>query len=320
MSIKTKSITLPSGIVFELDSFNKIDFQFPKTKQDYRYSLKIKNVFIKDNIISSIGLDRIFLAVYVNINRNMTQERKSFITVGDILSQCNYKLNRCKPLVFYHVLRSIYFLIDSEFIELEDPDFDFKTVSYKTVIHMKVINNSFMDLDDYTILYYDDYDNIMSRKSNVKKESLLAVYLFVCSNIVRRRRDMLEEEFKDSPSAFWKSLDTTARSLGMSKTTVTECLDILCSEENGHEPLLIMRNLGSIIKKNPDTKKKVINKTPNIYVLNQPGYEKEFEYAKSYLSKTFKTLTFYTTNINTKETEEFYDLPDKEFIELLDNL
>ena len=320
MSIKTKSIILPSGDLFKFDDFAKIDFQFRKNNSEHRYFLKIKNIFVKDNL-TSIGLDRIFLSVYVNICRNMNQEGRSMINIADILKQCGYKLNGHKPLAFYHILRSICFLIDSEFIELENPDLDFETIAYKTIIHIKVINNSFMDLDDYTILYYDDYDNIMSRKSSVKKESLLAVYLYVCSNIVRRRRDMPEEEFKDSPSAFWKSLDTTARSLGMSKTTVVQCLNILCSKENDHEPLLVMENFGSVIKKNSDIKKKVINRIPNVYVLNQPGYEKEFEYARIYISKKMRGARFYKMNNSTKtETEEFYDLPDKEFYELLDNL
>jgi len=77
------------------------------------------------------------------------------------------------------------------------------------------------------------------------------------------------------PEAFWRSMQSMAKDLSMSKDTLNQCLSYLTSNIDDKQPLLIKKEVGSI---QPDPSQPPQN-TPNIYVLNKEGYEQEIEWA-----------------------------------------
>ena len=106
-----------------------------------------------------------------------------------------------------------------------------------------------------------------------------------------KTKDSAKNNSRENPEAFWRSIETMAKDLSMSKDTITQCIHYLTSSIGDQEPLLIKREVGYY---QPDPKRPPKN-LPNIYVLNQEGYEKEIEWAIA------KMLEIY--NVNLLETK-----------------
>ena len=89
---------------------------------------------------------------------------------------------------------------------------------------------------------------------------------------------------KELPEAFYKSITKMASNLNMSKDTINRCLDCLTNSENGNEPLLIKKEVGSIQL----DKSKPPQNVPNIYVHNKSGYDREIQWAINKLLQMYK--------------------------------
>ena len=93
------------------------------------------------------------------------------------------------------------------------------------------------------------------------------------------------------------SITKMASNLSMSKDTINRCLDCLTNNENGNEPLLIKKEVGSI----QTDKSKPPQNVPNIYVLNKSGYDREIQWAMDKLLQMYKVDKFYPMIKNRKE-------------------
>ena len=242
------------------------------------------NEFVRRDICKRFGVNRILLIVYILIDRNKSYENKSYISIGKVLSTCGYKLQKHKPKIFYEVIKAILFLKANYFIET---DFDINTIGYDDFIEIKIIEGNFMPTGSFVRLYSSDFDKIMSLKVNTSNENVLLCYLYISSYIPCRKlnEDGSEKiDAKELPEAFYKSITKMASNLNMSKDTISRCLDCLTNNENGNEPLLIKKEVGSIQL----DKSKPPQNVPNIYVHNKSGYDREIQWAINKLLQMYK--------------------------------
>lgn len=154
---------------------------------------------------------------------------------------------------------------------------DLDSLSYDTGIEIEIIPENFDCAKKFTMITSSQLDTIMMADSSLNKENILLAFLYINSYIgCRSRRDdgTEYENAKDNPEAFFKSLESMAKEISMSKETINQSLDYLTSQ-NEHPALLIRKNVGNIstLKSQPP------KNAPNIYVLNKDGYQQEVKWA-----------------------------------------
>lgn len=278
----------------DMSTFDYLDFATLDSKKylyknDLLYFTRIPNIFIRNNIHKTLGINRIFLIVFVLIDRNRSFEDKSYITIGQVLRHCGYKTFRNKPKVFYEIVKSILFLKENHFIETQ---FNYYSAGYEECIEINIIKENFDAREDFTKLYGKDFDIIMSLNTKVKKECVLQAFLYINSYIGCRPRNedgseaMYNPETK--PEAFWRSIESMAKELSMSKDTITQCIDFLTTSTGDKKALLIKREVGSI-QLDPQKPPKNV---PNIYALNKNGYQQEIEWALRKMLEVYGVSNF----------------------------
>ena len=269
-------------------SLNMKDYKYVNT---YNYFTRIPNMFVQNNLSKTFGINRIFLVVFILIDRNRSFEDFSWITIGDVLRLCNYKLTSRKPRIFYEVVKSLLFLKENYFIET---NFDYHTINYDDCIKIKIISKNFDATSNFTKLYGKDFDTIMMADSSLNRENILVAFLYINSYIGCRPKQNDGSEYenaKDNPEAFYRSIKHMAEELSMSKDTINQCIEYLTKPSDDISALLIKREVGSV---QPDKSKPPKN-VPNIYVLNKEGYKQEIEWALNKMIDLYKTEEFYPT-------------------------
>lgn len=278
----------------DISSFAFFDFATLLTEpKEYSnsvdYFTRIPNIFIQNNISKELGLNRIFLIVYILIDRNRTYEDKSYISIDQVLKLCGYKCTYHKPKIFYEVIKSLLFLKENYFINVS---FDYLTIGYEECIKIEIIKDNFDPKKNFTKLYGKIFDLIMSFDSKITKESLLTTFLYISSYIGCRRKNKDGSEMdnaKDHPEAFWRSIDSMAKELSMSKDTINQCIGYLTQSFNDIPALLVKKEVGSVKPEKDKPPKNV----PNIYVLNKEGYRQEIQWALDKMLDLYKVDEFY---------------------------
>lgn len=251
--------------------FDPLDNKFYDFNNTCNYFTKIPNIFIRTNIKKTYGLNRIFLYVFITIDRNRSLENTSYICIGEVLRKCGYKtIQKNKPKIFFEVVKCLLFMKESNLI---DVDIDIYDTGYEKCIPIRIIHENFDCTKDFTKIYGKQIDSILERETKLNKESLLTSFLYINSYIGCRSDSTKNPQEK--PEAFWRSIDKMANELSMSKDTITQCIDCLTTSTDTNKSLLIKREVGSIQK----DKNKPPQNVPNIYVLNKEGCEQEIEWA-----------------------------------------
>lgn len=283
------SSALTDFITFDFFNFASLDTQKSEYKNNAKYFTRIPNIFIKNNISKVFGLNRIFLVVYILIDRNRSYEDKSYLSIGQVFRYCGYKISRNKPKIFYEVIKSLLFLIENNFIETE---FDYYSIGYEDCIEIKIIKDNFDTSDKFTKIYGTQFDTIMMADSSLNRENILMAFLYINSYIGCRSKkdDGTEyENAKDKPEAFWKSIESMSKELSMSKDTINQCIEYLTTSSECSPALLVKKEVGSV---QPDKTKPPKN-VPNIYVLNKDGYKQEIEWALNKMKEIYEVDEFY---------------------------
>ena len=276
-------------IEFDYFGFASLDTKKLEYKNRSNYFCRIPNIFIQGDIKNDFGVNRIFLIVFILIDRNKTIENKTYISIGQILKICGYKITRHKPKAFYEIVKALLFLKENYLI---DVDFDIYTVGYDDCLEIKIIEKNFIPEKDFTKVYSKDFDKIMTMETNPTKESVLLCYLYILSYIGCRKRNEDGSEksnAKEYPEAFFKSIKHMSEELSMSKDTINQCMEYLTKSTDARNALLIKREVGSV---QPDKSKPPQN-VPNIYVLNKEGYEQEIKWALEKIVQLYGTDEFY---------------------------
>ena len=229
------------------------------------------------NIMVYLAIISIFI-VYILIDKHRSYEDKSYIVISEIFDLCGYKLGKNKPKVFYEIIKCLLFLNESNMIRITS-NFDIYAVRYTDCIQMDIISSNFDATDKFSKITSSQLDFIMMSESSINKENILMAFLYINSYIFIRPKNKNNEEIisdpKSKPEAFFRSMESMAKELAISKDTLNQCIQCLISSSENQKPLLIKREVGSI---QPDPKKPPQN-VPNIYVLNKEGYEQEIEWA-----------------------------------------
>ena len=222
---------------------------------------------------------------------HLTYNIKLIALAGKIFDLCGYKLGKNKPKVFYEIIKCLLFLNESNMIRITS-NFDIYAVGYTDCIQMDIISSNFDATDKFSKITSSQLDFIMMSESSINKENILMAFLYINSYIFIRPKNKNNEEIisdpKSKPEAFFRSMETMAKELAMSKDTLNQCLQYLTSNINNKEPLLIKREVGSI---HPNPKKPPQN-VPNIYVLNKEGYEQEIKWAISKMLEIYNVDSF----------------------------
>ena len=267
------------GIAFQFDFDDIVPINNPYVENKHKeYFARVPNSFIQVDIKKKYHLHRIFYLIYILIDKHRSYEDQSYIVISEIFNLCKYKQTKHKPKIFFEIIKCLLFLHESNMINITS-DFDIHSVGYNECIQMDIIPENFDATDKFSKITSSQLDFIMMSESSINKENILMVFLYINSYIFIRPKNKNNEETisdpKSKPEAFFRSMESMAKELAISKDTLNQCIQCLTSSSENQKPLLIKREVGSI---QPDPKKPPQN-VPNIYVLNKEGYEQEIEWA-----------------------------------------
>ena len=267
------------GIAFQFDFDDIVPINNPYVENKHKeYFTRIPNSFIQVDIKKKYHLHRIFYLVYILIDKHRSYEDQSYIVISEIFNLCKYKQTKHKPKIFFEIIKCLVFLHESNMINITS-DFDIHSVGYNECIQMDIIPENFDATDKFSKITSSQLDFIMMSESSINRENILVAFLYINSYIFIRPKNKNNEETisnpKSKPEAFFRSMESMAKELAISKDTLNQCIQCLTSSTEDKQPLLIKREVGSI---QPNPKKPPQN-VPNIYVLNKEGYEQEIEWA-----------------------------------------
>lgn len=267
------------GIAFQFDFDDIVPISNPYVENKHKeYFTRVPNSFIQVDIKKKYHLHRIFYLIYILIDKHRSYEDQSYIVISEIFNLCKYKQTKHKPKIFFEIIKCLLFLHESNMINITS-DFDIHSVGYNECIQMDIIPENFDATDKFSKITSSQLDFIMMSESSINKENILMAFLYINSYIFIRPKNKNNEETisnpKSKPEAFFRSMESMAKELAISKDTLNQCIQCLTSSSENQKPLLIKREVGSI---QPDPKKPPQN-VPNIYVLNKEGYEQEIEWA-----------------------------------------
>lgn len=240
------------------------------------YFTRFPNNYIQGNIKTKFGVSRKFYITYILIDKYRSYEDYSWLTIRKVLEFYGYKTTKHKPKAFHEILDVLEYMINNNMIQVKQ---DLDSVGYDTGIEIKIIPENFDATDKFSKITSSQLDFIMMSESSINKENILMAFLYINSYIFIRPKNKDNGETmynpESKPEAFWRSMETMAKELAMSKDTLNQCIQCLTSSFGDKKPLLIKREVGSI---QPNPKKPPQN-VPNIYVLNKEGYEQEIKWA-----------------------------------------
>lgn len=267
------------GIAFQFDFDDIVPISNPYVENKHKeYFTRVPNSFIQVDIKKKYHLHRIFYLIYILIDKHRSYEDQSYIVISEIFNLCKYKQTKHKPKIFFEIIKCLLFLHESNMINITS-DFDIHSIGYNECIQMDIIPENFDATDKFSKITSSQLDFIMMSESSINKENILMAFLYINSYIFIRPKNKNNEEIindpKSNPEAFFRSMESMAKELAISKDTLNQCIQCLTSSSENQKPLLIKREVGSI---QPDPKKPPQN-VPNIYVLNKEGYEQEIEWA-----------------------------------------
>lgn len=252
------------------------------------YFTRFPNKYIQCNIKKDFGVSRKFYITYILIDKYRSYEDYSWITIRKILDFYGYKTNKNKPKAVYEILDVLEYMINNRMIEVKQ---DLDALSYDTGIEIKIIPENFDSAKNFAKLTSSQYNTIMMAESSLNRENLLMAFLYINSYIGcrKKREDNTDcDEVHENPEAFYKSIKHMSEELSMSKDTINQCLSYLTESKDERNALLIKREVGTV---QPD-KSKPPKTVPNIYVLNQQGYEQEIEWAIQKMLELYKVDSF----------------------------
>lgn len=281
---------------YDFYDFKKIENPNIEYKNDNLFFSRIPNEFIQTSIFDTYGLHRIFLVVWILIDRHRSLEDFSYLMIREIIEICGYKCTRQKPKIFNEILKCILFLDTSGYIEL-DP-IDPYTITYDRCITLKIIAQNFDTSKHFTKIHNNEIDSILctthlltENKIRTNRENILTSYLYIKSYIGSRKNNQVDdnkEDYDTNPLAFWKSVQKMSEDLSMSKKTIGDCINYLTTSTDNNESLLIKHETGYI----PQDDNKPPKQAPNIYVLNKEGYEKEIQWALNKIMEIYNVDHF----------------------------
>lgn len=280
------------GMSFQFDFDDIVPINNPYIENKHKeYFTRIPNSFIQVDIKKKYHLHRIFYLVYILIDKHRSYEDQSYIVISEIFNLCKYKQTKHKPKIFFEIIKCLLFLHESNMINITS-DFDIHSVGYNECIQMDIIPENFDATDRFGKITSSQLDFIMMNESSINKENILMAFLYINSYIFIRPKNKDNGETmynpESKPEAFWRSMETMAKELAMSKDTLNQCIQCLTSSFGDKKPLLIKREVGSI---QPNPKKPPQN-VPNIYVLNKEGYEQEIKWAISKMLEIYNVDSF----------------------------
>lgn len=255
------------------------------------YFTRFPNEYIRCNIKKDYGVSRKFYITYILIDKYRSYENYSWITIRKILEFYGYKTTSRKPKAFKEILDVLEYMINNKMIKVSQ---DLDSLSYDTGIEIEIIPENFDCAEKFTMITTSQLNTIMMADSSLNKENILLAFLYINSYIGCRSKkdDGTEyENAKDNPEAFFKSLESMAKEISMSKETINQSIDYLVSGEE-HPALLIRKNVGSI----PATKSHPPKNVPNIYVLNKNGYQREIKWALDKMLEVYGVKNFNKTS------------------------
>ena len=260
-----------------------------QTNQEYFTRMPTK--YIRGNIKKQFGVSRKFYITYILIDRYRSIEDFSWITIRKVLNFYGYKTTSRKPKAFKEILDVLEYMINNKMIEVKQ---DLDSVGYDTGIEIQIIPEYFDHPNKFTKITSSQIDTIMMADSSINKENLLIAFLYINSYIGFRKNENeieninIDDSSTGNPLAFWKSIQSMAKDLAMSRQTITDCIDYLTTSTDTNEPLLIKYETGYI----PHDDNKPPKQAPNIYVLNKEGYEKEIQWALNKMMEIYKVDHF----------------------------
>lgn len=248
-------------------------------------------------------LNRKFYIIYALINSNRTIFGHSYLTVSKVMECYGVDKKTVLPKIgrkfFQEVVDVVSYLETEGYIKLLDPLPEKRSPSlYDYCIQCRLLPKFLKHEEEFTKVSLNQIKIIWSAKKPYNRETIFTVFLYMLYYINFRFSRNNTESYAvrvKMPNAFFRSIENFASDLNNSKDTILQCIEFLTSSE-GHKPLLIKDVVNNRIKGEHVR----IGGTPNIYVLNETGYEQEIQYTRNYLSNALKA----NKNYNKQKKEE----------------
>lgn len=264
-----------------------------------QYFVRIPNKYIRNDIQSKFGLSRKFYMIYILIDRYRSVEGFSWITIRKIMNLYGYKTIRKNTKVFVEILDVLKYMIDNQMIQVKG---NLDSIGCDDVIEIKIIPSNFDCIEKFTKLNANQIDTILESDCGSNKENILLVFLYIASYIGCRKKNDAENKddhnIKNNPNAFWRTIQRMSQDLAMSKKTIADCLKFLTEKHELHDALLIKHEVGYI----PQPGNKPPKNAPNIYVLNQKGYQREIQLAINKMKELYNVDYFIQKEKKTENT------------------
>ena len=249
---------------------------------------RVPNHFIQCNIHKVYGLSRSFYVVYLLIDKYRTRENYSWITMREILDFYKYKIGKNRPKAVDEILDVLNYMVQEQMIEIHQ---DLDRIGYKEGIKIRIIPENFAPTSNYAIITDSQFDAISDIDASPKeRESVLVTFLYVSSYIQHRKKIDSGNDYvwaSENPEAFYGSVDKMAKTLGMSKSTISKSLKYLTSPIGDRKALLAKKSTRTIRFYSKDKP----NRMGNIYALNNPGYHQELQWAFDKMIKIYYAVS-----------------------------
>lgn len=263
------------------------------------YFTKFPNQYIQTNIQKKFGVSKKFYIIYILIDRHRSIEGFSYITIRQVLDFYGYKTNKHKPNAVKEIIDVLNYMVDKELIIIKQ---DLNSIGYNHAIEIKIVPENFDSQNKFTKITADQMDNIGESDCGANKENILLVFLYIASYIGCRKKSDTENKddhnIQNNPEAFWRSIQRMSQDLAMSKNTICECIQFLTEKHKSHDALLIKYEVGYI----PQPGNKPPKNAPNIYVLNQNGYQREIQSAINKMKELYNVDYFIQKEKKTENT------------------
>lgn len=224
------------------------------------YFTKVPNKYIRCDIVKNLGISNKFFIIYILIDRYRSYEDYSWLTVKEVFEFYNYKNPGRKSKAFKEVIDILIYMSKTNMIKIYQ---SLDEISYDTGIKIKIIPENFDCKENFTKFTTSQFTSILAATDSINKENLLRVFLYVSSYIGAQKNG----DGYDYPAAFYKSVTHMSDEIGMSKKTITQCLDCLIQNNGYFNPLLVKREVQDL------------KRVPHIYTFNNEDCETNIKQA-----------------------------------------
>ena len=233
------------------------------------YFVEIPLKYVNCDLEEAFPVSPCIYSVYFIISDRRNRYGQTNFCMRDLLNLYGVECTPRKPKLFKDIITSLQFLETEGLIAIEQ---ELSKIKYDTLIRVQIKPNFDTHLDSIEFSK-SELENILNIDTTISKDILIHSFLYIKSYIFKKCYS--SETLSPAPKAFFKSIRSSAKEIGISKNTFHSCIKTLCE---GNNALLVS---GSRVPNNEGQP----FFAPRAIVLNKPGWEDELLAANKLLER-----------------------------------